>query len=202
MNIQLIADRRSLDATKLMLANMGGIYSKVVSRAINRSLTSVRARAVGEIYLKLNLTQRKIRESFTFDRATISNPSGAVRSAGKPVPLIDFSGTRALARGGVSVQVKRGEARIRLLHAFIATMRSGHRGVFEREAGNFGRPFQILKNYAAMPKRFRLPIDELFSLRITDEYAKPVLLNTVTEHAGETYQNNIEHELDYELGLL
>ena len=195
-------DTASLDRSKIMLAELKGIEPKVKSRAINRSLTSVRAEAVSLIALDLNLTQTKIRNSFTMVRATISNPSGAVVSQSKPIPLIDFNGTRALARGGVSVQVKRTGARERLIHTFIATMASGHRGVFEREAGNFGRPFQILKNYAAMPRRFRLPIEELFGPRITDEYSKGPILEAVQRRAGEVYTSNYEHELDYELGLL
>lgn len=185
-----------------MMAELKGIEPKVKSRAINRSLTSVRAEAVSLIALDLNLTQTKIRNSFTMNRATVTNPSGSVVSKSKPIPIIDFNGTRALARGGVSVQVKRTGARERLIHTFIATMKSGHRGVFEREAGNFGRPFQVLKNYAAMPKRFRLPIEELFGPRITDEYSKGPILEAVQRRAGEVYTSNYEHELDYELGLL
>lgn len=81
-------------------------------------------------------------------------------------------------------------------------MASGHRGVFEREAGNFGRPFQILKNYAAMPRHYRLPIEEMFGPRITDQYAKGPIIEAVQRRAGEVYTSNYEHELDYELGLL
>jgi len=202
MNINLIADKESLNRTKLMLAGLGNLYSPVLSRAINKTLTTVRARAVDELYLKLNLRQITLRETFSFNKASYQKPSGDVVSRGKPVPLIDFVGTRQLARGGVSVQIKRGGERYKLIHAFIATMKSGHVGVFERQGGNFGRPYNILKNYAALPKKFRLPIDELYSLRITDEYAKPVVLEPVLQHAGDAYQKNVEHELDYAMSQL
>jgi len=195
-------DTASLDRSKIMLAELKGIEPKVRSRAINRSLTSVRAEAVSLIALDLNLTQTKIRDSFAMNRATVSRPVGSVISSSEPIPLIDFNGTRELARGGVSVQVKRTGARVRLIHAFVAVMASGHRGVFERWGGNFGRPFQILKNYAALPRRFRLPIEELFGPRITDEYAKGPIIEAVQRRAAEVYTSNYEHELDYELGLL
>ena len=195
-------DTASLDRAKIMMAELRGIEPKVKSRAINRSLTSVRAEAVSLISLDLNLSQTKIRDSFTMNKATVSNPTGSVVSSSKPIPLIDFNGTRELARGGVSVQVKKTGARVKLLHAFVAVMKSGHRGVFEREAGNFGRTFQILKNYAAMPKRYRLPIEEMFGPRITDEYAKGPIIEAVQRRAAEVYTSNYEHELDYELGLL
>ena len=202
MRIQMQLDTASLDRAKMMMAELKGIEPKVKSRAINRSLTSVRAEAVSLIGLDLNLTATKIRESFTMNNATVANPTGSVVSKSKPIPLIDFNGTRELARGGVSVQVKRTGERVKLLHAFIATMKSGHRGVFEREAGNFGRPFQILKNYAAMPKKYRLPIDELFGPRITDEYSKGPIIEAVQRRAAEVYTANYAHELDYYLGLL
>lgn len=202
MRIQMQLDRASLDQAKIMMAELKGIEPKVKSRAINRSLTSVRAEAVTLIALDLNMTQTKIRDSFTMYKATVANPTGGVVSKSKPIPLIDFIGTRALARGGVSVQVKRTGERVKLLHAFIATMKSGHRGVFEREAGNFGRKFEILKNYAALPKKYRLPIEEMFGPRITDEYAKGPIIEATQRRAAEVYTSNYEHELDYYLGLL
>src|SRR5574343_1522577 len=126
MRIQMQLDTASLDRAKVMMAQLMGFVAKVKSRAINRSLMSVRAEAVSLIALDLNLTQTKIRNSFTMNRATVSNPSGSVVSKSKPIPLIDFNGTRALARGGGSVQIKRTGARERLIHTFIATMSSGH----------------------------------------------------------------------------
>jgi hypothetical protein len=39
-------------------------------------------------------------------------------------------------------------------------------------------------------------------LRITDEYAKPVVLEPVLQHAGDAYQKNVEHELDYAMSQL
>jgi C-terminal processing protease CtpA/Prc len=98
--------------------------------------------------------------------------------------------------------VKRTGQRQVLKHAFIATMQSGHRGVFERQNGNMGRVWDRSKQYAKMPKSYRLPIDELYSLRITDEYAKPEILNEVLKTAGDTFTANCEHELAYEMSKL
>jgi hypothetical protein len=199
--INFVADKASLDNTILMLKNLGRLYSPVVSRAINKTLTTTRAKAVDEIALDLNLTKTSIRNSFTFSRASYSAPRGHVLSISRPVPLIQFRGTRALARGGVSVQVKNSGPRTVLRHAFIATMLSGHKGIFERQEWT-NKPWVKGRAYAALPKQWRLPIDELYSLRITDEYGKPEVLNKVLSAAGEAYQKNIDHELSYELSRL
>lgn len=203
MKIQLQIDQRSLDASKLVMAQLNGVFGKVVSRAINKSLVSVRAAATDEIAKDLNLTKTKIRESFTLKNATQADASGFVTSRSKPIPLIEFSGTRALARGGVSVQVKKTGTREKLLHAFIATMRSGHRGVFERRETIYqGKPWRKNVNYAALAKMGvieSLPIDQLYGPRITDEYAKGPVLAVVQAKADEVYTKNLEHELDYEL---
>lgn len=201
MKIELKVDQPSLDAAKVMMAKLKGIHERVTSRAINRSLVTVRAAAVDLIAMDLNLTKTKIRDSFEMYSATVANPSGGVSSKSKPIPLIDFNGTRPLARGGVSVQVKRTGTREHLRHAFIATMKSGHEGVFERDSW-FGRTWVKGRQYARLPREYRLPIDEMFGPRITDEYAKGPILNMALATAGDVYAKNFEHELDYYLGLL
>jgi hypothetical protein len=119
------------------------------------------------------------------------------------VPLIKFSGTKELARGGVSVKIKKTGARQVLKHAFIHTMKSGHEGVFERARALYrARPFNPLFPYARLPREMRLPVEELFSLRIQDEYSKEPVLNVVLYHSGEVYSKNIDQELSYELSKL
>lgn len=208
MNIQLTLDKSKLDQAKLMYAELAGVWPKVISRGINKTLTTVRAAAVDEIYKDLNLTKTIIRESFTIKSATYSNGSGFLSSKSKPIPLIKFTGTRALARGGVSVKVKRGDPTTKLIHAFIAQKKAAKTGdelgpaVFERSGGNFGKPFNLLKNYAALPKQYRLPIDQLYGPRITDIYASGPVISAVQTKAGDVYTSNVENELDYELSKL
>jgi len=200
--IQLTVDKTQLDGAKLMLGEIRGIMGKVQSRAVNKSLTTVRAAAVDLLYAELNLRKTDIRNSFAIYKASYTAPSGSVVSSSRPVPLAKFVGTRQLARGrGVSVQIKRTGSREVLRHAFMGTMKSGHVGVFERESYT-KRPYREFFPYAKLPERFRLPIEEMFSLRITDEYGKEAILGQVMQRAGEVYQSNFEHELDYELSRL
>lgn len=71
--------------------------------------------------------------------------------SGAAVPIVDFPHSQN--RRGVSVAVNKGGRKL-LGSAFVATMRSGHRGVFERA-------------FRGAP---RLPIQEVFSSRVSDVF--------------------------------
>ena len=75
----------------------------------------------------------------------------------KPVPLLAF-GARQTKRG-VSVEVTKGKRTI-IPHAFIATMQSGHKGVFVRKGSK-----QIARKGSYVGKA-RQPIKELFSASV------------------------------------
>ena len=202
MNLSIKVDQGSLNETKIALAKAEGIYPKVVSRAINKSLVTVRAAAVSRIYEEVNITRARIVDTFQIFKATYSSPSGAVSSKAKPTPLSYFSDVRALAKGkGVSVRILRKGDIEKFKHAFIAKMSSGHVGVFEREQW-FGRAWKPLLGYHHLPHDYRLPIDEMFSLRITDVFAREQVIREIDDLAMVTYLDNCKHELDYELSQL
>lgn len=77
----------------------------------------------------------------------IRDLSWTLRVSGKPVPLIDYPHRQT--RKGVMVSVNR-NTRVLVKSAFLATMRSGHEGIFKRVG------------------RARLPIRELFSSTVKD----------------------------------
>lgn len=75
----------------------------------------------------------------------------------KPLPLIAFGARQT--KTGVSVEVTKGSRRI-LRHAFIATMASGHKGVFMREG-----PKRIASKGRYVGKK-RQPIHEAFTASV------------------------------------
>ncbi|HAV56618.1 MAG TPA: hypothetical protein DCX45_03650 [Acinetobacter junii] len=87
-------------------------------------------------------------------------------AANRDLPLIAF-GAKKVPQG-VSVTVKKGQQKI-IKHAFIATMISGHKGVFQRYKGTVkSSKRKVAKNYVwdrTAGENFvpRLPIDELYS---------------------------------------
>lgn len=123
--------------------------SKAQARALNRTAEQLRTEAGREIRKEYNVTLRGIRQATRILRARPASkfPRAEVIFAGRPINLYEF-GARAVnpwnvpgrshrrRGGGVSVQVKRTEARKLLAGAFLATLKSGQnvgkKGVFRR----------------------------------------------------------------------
>lgn len=125
ITIDLRADLREVENT------LGGLRKNapvVLSRSINRVLTPLRATAAREIARDMRVRVGTARKAMTVQRATPARLVGALAASGRRIPLIEFGG-RQTAKG-VSYDLGRG--RNTAPGTFIATMPSGHRGVFGR----------------------------------------------------------------------
>lgn len=107
---------------------------KVAARAINRSITSGRAYMARQIARETGLKVGTIKDALPTTQATYLRLEARLAASLKKIPLIDFN-----ARGpepsrglGSGVAYRIGPRRTRIKDAFIATMKSGHRGVFRR----------------------------------------------------------------------
>lgn len=93
------------------------------------------------------LQNRALPLQFPRRTAAISEMTWVMQVSGTPVPLGRYPARQT--RKGVRVEVNRGK-RVLLKGAFLATMKSGHRGVWMREGSG------------------RLPIDHALSSRVSD----------------------------------
>lgn len=82
--------------------------------------------------------------------------------APQKTPLIDYP--NAQTKDGIRVTINAGK-RVSLRGAFVATMKSGHRGIFVRDG------------------KSRLPIHELYSTRVFDVFKNPEVIPAVTREA-------------------
>lgn len=101
-----------------------------IARAINRSIASGKTIMVREVAGDLKLKAMDVRDRFGIREATRERHVAQLTASAARIPLIKFNARGpepSYGRGrGVSAAGKR------YPHAFIATMRSGHRGVFTR----------------------------------------------------------------------
>ena len=194
-----ISQRDILDIEATLLGIRNGA-TKALARAINKTLTGVRTDKTNEAAKVLNLKKADIRNAVKINKATWSNMSASVKRTGKPVALSKFKGTRQTKKG-VSVLVKTGGQRTILPHAFIATMTSGHVGVFWRKdddwVGYADRPKLPPAAYGRLPKHYRLPIKELYGPRVEDILANPDTMKRLIELANERLDKNLDHEVKY-----
>ena len=198
-------NQEDMKAVRGMLDGIEKSISLVTMRSINKTLTGVKTDASSAIREKLNVKKSAVDETFKITKATTLNLAAKFQSTGKPLSLTDFIGTRQV-QNGVSVQVRKDKSRTILQRGFIATMKSGHEGVFWRDWQWHNKPSAKLNRfipYARLPKIYRLPIQEGYAPRVPDYLGdKGPIMKTVLTKANERLHNNLEHELDFELSKL
>ncbi len=111
------------------LGNLGDQAPAAASRALNRLATTVRARAAREISKDMKVKVGTARGAMRITRANRATLESQVIARGARIPLIEFRARQT--RPGTSYDI--GKGRKTLQSAFIATMLSGHRGVFARQ---------------------------------------------------------------------
>jgi hypothetical protein len=193
-----------VERVNLLLLGLKNSAKKVLTRAVNKTLTGIRTDAVQVVYDDLNLTKTRIRKNFSITRASFPGLLGRVRSKGYPVNLIEF-GAKELKTGGVSVKIRRNGTREKLRHAFIAygkPTKTGDRNrlVFQRAKHLYkGRKWYRGRAYGYMADQYRFPIVARSSSRIEDVIAEPKNFSTIMQKGQARLDNNLSHELDFEL---
>lgn len=102
-----------------------------LQRSINKTAKHAQSQLTKKVSQTLALPQKKIREQISIRNASRNNPQATITVSRKSIRLIEYQ-PRQVKRG-VSIRVKKGRPRKTIKSAFIATMRSEHRGVFIRE---------------------------------------------------------------------
>lgn len=105
------------------------------ARALNRALTTGRALMAREIAKDLGLKSADAKDAISTEEARPDKLQVRMAASLQRIPLIKFgaSGPEPSLGKGRGVSYKIGvRPRSRIANAFIATMKSGHRGVFTR----------------------------------------------------------------------
>lgn len=160
---------------------LGDRSAKAVARALNRSAVSTRTVMQRLVRDDVKLKSRDVGDQMRVEKArpTQDGLQARVIISGARIPLFDF-GARQTARG---VSANTGGGRKVYKGSFIATMKSGHKGVFERKTRGKGSK--------------RLPIIEKFGPSLPHVFMKHIPAGLV---AGEaSMQKNLAHEISYAL---
>ena len=150
-----------------------------IRRAVKRAGTSARTVMVKEIAKDTGLASKGIKKEIRINELGTTEIQIEVR--GRRIPLIHFKAkgpepSRGRGRG-VSYRLPGG--RTRAPHAFIATMRSGHRGVFQRK------------------RSARKPIYQLHGPSLVRVFEKFLPLGA--KRAGEALVKNLRSEIRFAL---
>lgn len=153
-------------------------YQTVLIRAVNKVARSAEVQANRQIREVYNLKRSEVDDAITVRPASVNALKAVIRVKGKRLPLMLF-GARQFS-GGVKVTVKKG-GRTLLPHVFIATMKSGHEGVFGRVGSA------------------RLPIKERYTISVAEMFGSRVVIADLEKFIKEKLPETLTHELQFYL---
>jgi hypothetical protein len=169
-----------------------------IMRALNRSIASARTAVASPIAKDLGMKVGDARDRIAIREARLDTLVAQLRASAQRIPLIEFKATGpepSRGRGrGVTSRLKGGTSRIP--DAFIATMRSGHRGVFKRV--NLASPPGALTRKGPGAWSKNLPIYQLVGPSIVHVFEKFAPL--AIARAEEQLKKNLAHELRFAMG--
>lgn len=153
--------------------------NKVAEQAITATAKEMRRVGYG-------LKAATIKKALRIKRAAPGNLKATIVASGRPIPLVQFS-ARQTAKG-VSVNVLNGRKVI--AGAFIATMPSGHRGVFVREDGGSHKKV----NKGGKVQWHQLPIRELYGPSVPDGVSNAQVQQALQLLVAERFPSILAHE--------
>ena len=191
----------NINRVKLNFANLvGGIEEKATVRALNRAGDQSMTAASREIRRVYNLRAAAARAQIKVrDRASHGHLYFTIRIFSKRIPLIEFAARQT--RRGVTVAVKKGNRKL-IPRAFIATTKSGHRGVFARIEGKqrADAPFRFGKGSGRRGREWGkpdLPIGELTTLSVPAMFLERTVRSAVARVAMDSFARNFEQQLKF-----
>ena len=166
-----------------------------IVRAINRSAVTALNAVVKNISSNYNITSGNLKKLIRITKADRFKLSAILRFRQKSLGLIMFGARRT--EKGVSVKIKRsGGRQIRRAPSggsFIATMPSGHRGVFVRTGVK-----SVMRSGRYKGKK-REKIGELFGPSAADIFKSHRSYDIAEKAFRKAFQKNIESELRYRI---
>lgn len=177
--IQITADQ--IERVNLILSGVPKGAEKAMASVIRRANNTVRSEALKGITSVYAITRQNVRADTTIKVRTQKADGGVVGMvsfAGYKIPLYRFNvSPTSLSSATVSAAVLAESGRTPFAHAFIAKMKSGHTGMFERNGTG------------------RLPITEFMGPSAAQMAANSVVVEQVEEKAQEVINKRIEHEI-------
>ena len=161
------------------------VLEKAKISALNKVAAQAKTSAAKEIRAAgYNMKAAAIKKQISIKRAVRGNAVAIVKCSGRPIPLIQFSARET--KSGVSVSVKHG--RKLLKGAFIATMPTGHEGVYVR-VGNQHKKIN--------GKWHGLPIKELYGPSIPAAFGNDIVQAAIATLVRDKFPSILEHEIKF-----
>lgn len=176
---------KNLDKAREMLAGIKNGVERAASSAINRSITTIKKDLKKDVTSNYAISSSEIEKTLSVKRANFKSPIGFIHSKSSRLSLYKFFKVKK-ADGTLLVRVKKKEKRKAVVGSsklygrpFLATMKNGHRGIFQRKEKNRKATIKDLKT---------ISIPQMLGTNTVQEY--------VNNKAPEILEKNLEKEIE------
>lgn len=160
--------------------------TRALSKAGGDAIRAISAASTRAVRFRKRVKAKRVRDAFRlrFPRGAkhLDDLQWALVVSRQPIPLADYP--RGQTKTGVTVGVNKGKRSL-IKGAFLATMKSGHQGVFVRESHGKGSK--------------RLPIRELFSSTVLDVFSDGGMVPAVMERGNQVFKSSFARLLPLEI---
>lgn len=191
-------DNADLAEMRKMIETFKGGSKPVIVRSTNDVLSGVKTESAKLIGQKVTASAATIKAHFKVKKMTYADMSANIDCTGKPLALAKYSTNQV--KSGVSAKVKKANKRTVIKHAFIATMKSGHKGVYWREDKQRGRVWPVGKPRRVPTwksphpgEKYRLDLHELYGPPIPEIYDDPEIIGPTMINANIRLQARLEY---------
>jgi hypothetical protein len=186
--------RHNIKSAAAQLAGLSkGMADTAIVRALNKTAQQGKTETVRAIKERYKIGTRVMSKSISIQRAGRNVLQARIRVEGRPLPMMAFNPRRTPR--GVSVSIS--GRRFVVPHAFIATMKSGHQGVFAR--GGYKVTVQGTgENFGAFSfGKQRFPIGELFTFSLPQGFNNKAVQKRVQKRINEQFPKVLAQEINY-----
>ena len=175
--IEITSD--AMERAQTLLAGIPKGAERAFSNAINRGLSHVKTQALKQVKNVYTVKPAALNEAARtrVQTASTGNLAGYVSFSGVKIPLYQFNVSHDGSGKKVRAGLKKG-SQTAFSHAFVAKMKSGHIGIFERVGTK------------------RLPIEEKMGLSAAQMVQNEVIMEQLTKEAQEKVDERLNHEID------
>ena len=169
----------------------GRQFDTQVARALNYTAARAKTSVSQGVRAEYRIKAKDIKRAIVLRRAYVTKLEASIVAAGTSLPLRAFPHRQT--RKGVSVAIMRGKRKV-VQKAFVATMRSGHTGVFAR--GTYGGDgFKFRYKRISPPGKADTPITELRTTSVPKAMSRDAILEKVSDKIVATFPKRLSHLL-------
>lgn len=183
------------EALTRRLLELGADAPKAATRAINRTLVTVRTFAQRGLGAKLGVPQKLLAKSLWTWRAKVNDQIGVFRVGTRRLKSVDLKVQQRASDVAYRYRKEYRDIASAVSGPFIARMPSGHRGIFVRSTRppeKRGGPHQSRRGkfYTGA----WLPIGEVYGPPLSDVFQRELLQGALTK-GQEALAKNLDHEI-------